>query len=142
MAICFHLCRRSDRVSLIPAGEAESAVFYQRLFYGVTEVEPYLWLADKERFVRNEAMPAGIADYSIHKVTRAFGSINRWLAAAPYIAGDAFTLADVLYFHLVTWAAMYGVSLAPATAKYVEALASRPAFPPGMAMAGPPPLAG
>lgn len=142
MAICFYLCRLSDRVALIPAGKREAAIFYQRLFFGVTEFEPYLWLADKERFIKDEAMPTGIADYSLRKISEAFISINRWLEQTPYVAGNSFSLADILFYHLITWSGLYGVPQTPAVAAYIQRLGTRAAFPPSMATAGSPAVTG
>lgn len=142
MAICFYLCSLSDRVSLIPKEQKQAAVFYQRLFFAVTELEPYLWLSDKERFVKDEEMPTGVADYSIRKITEAFVSINRWLETTSYIAGETFTLADILYYHLVTWSGLYGIPQTQAVAAYINRLANREAFPQSMATAGSPAVTG
>jgi glutathione S-transferase len=138
MAICFYLCGLSDRATLIPARDREAALFYQRLFFGVTEVEPYLWLADKERFIRNEDLPPGVADYSIRKVGEASATIRRWLESSPYIAGSAFSLADVLYYHLITWSALYNDALSRVATDYLRRLEARPGFPQTMATAGSP----
>ncbi|MDD1642775.1 MAG: glutathione S-transferase family protein [Methylococcaceae bacterium] len=142
MAICFYLCGLSDRVLLIPTEQKQAAVFYQRIFFAVTELEPYLWLSDKERFVKDEEMPIGIADYSIKKIATAFTSINRWLETSSYIAGETFTLADILYYHLVTWSSIYGIPQTQAVAAYIERLANRDAFPQSMAKAGSPAVTG
>jgi glutathione S-transferase len=142
MAICFYLCSLSDKVSLIPTEQKQAAVFHQRLFFAVTELEPYLWLADKERFIKDENMPAGIADYSIRKIAEALVSVDRWLETTSYIAGEAFTMADILYYHLVTWSGLYGIAQTQAVAAYIERLANREAFPQSMATAGSPAVTG
>lgn len=135
MAICFYLCRRSGRASLIPVQERDAAVFYQRIFFGVTELDPYLWLADKERVIRDEPMPPGVAEFSVRQATKAVASVNQWLERAPYIAGDVFTLADVLYYHLVTWSAQYDLRLSAAGTEYIHRLEARSAFPASMTTA-------
>jgi glutathione S-transferase len=142
MAICFYLCSLSDRVSLVPTEQKQAAVFYQRLFFAVTELEPYLWLADKERFIKDEDVPGGAADYSVRKISEAFVPINRWLETTSYIAGEAFTLVDILYFHLITWSGLYGIPQTEAVASYIKRLANREAFPQSMATAGSPAVTG
>jgi glutathione S-transferase len=109
MAICFYLCSLSDNCFLIPEDANETAVFYQRVFFALTEVEPYLWLSDKERFIKDEEMPSGVADYAIRQVQQALTSVNRWLEHAPYIAGAKFSLADILYYHLLVWSHTYDI---------------------------------
>lgn len=142
MAICFYLCGLSDKVSLIPTEQKQAAIFYQRLFFAVTELEPYLWIADKERFIKDETMPAGVADYSMRKIAEAFVSIDRWLETTSYISGENFTLADILYYHLVTWSGLYSVPQSQAVVAYIERLTNREAFPQSMSTAGSPAVTG
>ncbi|MDZ4299177.1 MAG: glutathione S-transferase family protein [Moraxellaceae bacterium] len=142
MAICFYLCNLSDDFTLIPKEKKQAAVFYQRIFFALTALEPYLWLSDKERFIKDEEMPVGVGDYSIRKISEAFVSINRWLETTPYIAGETFTLADILYYHLVTWACLYGIPQTEAVALYIKRLSGREAFPQSMATAGSPAVTG
>lgn len=106
------------------------------------ELEPYLWLSDKEQFIKDEGIPIGMADYSIKKIAEAFTSINGWLEMSSYIAGETFTLADILYYHLVTWSSLYGIPQTQAVAAYIERLGNREAFPQSMAKAGSPAVTG
>ncbi len=142
MAICFYLCSLSDNCFLIPEDENEAAIFYQRVFFAVTEVEPHLWLSDKERFIKDEDIPSGIADYSIRQVQQAFTSVDRWLEQAPYIAGAQFSLADILYYHLINWSTSHDIPHSQAVTAYLRRLEAREAFPQSMATGSSPAITG
>ncbi len=129
MAICFYLCNFSEDCFLIPKEPDETAVFYQRIFYAVTEIEPYLWLSDKEHFLKEEDLPSGIAGYSIRQARQALKSAMGWLIEAPYIAGTKFSLADILYYHLLNWSTSHGIPLSQDAAAYLRRLEARDAFP-------------
>lgn len=142
MAICFYLCNLSGSCFLIPGNKKEAALFQQRVFFAVTEIEPYLWLSDKERFLKEEGIPIGVADYSIRQVQQAFTSVNHWLEQAPYIAGAQFSLADILYYHLINWSTSHDIPLSQTATAYLRRLEVREAFPKSMAAGRSPAITG
>ena len=58
-----------------------------------------------------------------------FGEIVAAMGSAPWLMGDAFTVADAYLYTVLTWAAYVGVDLAPfpALQAYMQRVEARPA---------------
>ena len=62
-------------------------------------------------------------------MARAVRTANGWLRDSTYIGGDNFTLADIFYYQLLTWARNYQVPLGEQADGYLARLTQREAFP-------------
>lgn len=102
--------------------------------YGLTEIEPYLWLSEQaRRLKRLYTWPEGTYEEAINRVNESLQIVPQWLEGNGYIGGDAFTLADIYYYHLLTWATQHeGVEAPAGVGDYLHKLEQRAAFPQDM----------
>lgn len=138
MAICLYLCSLSGSHKLVPKNPIERYILDHRIFYGITEIEPYVWLSDLELFIKREGLPTGISDYSFTQIRNILPIVDSWLNKAKYIVGDSFTIADILYYHLLSWVGLYEIPLPINIQSYLENLEERPSFPESMGVPGSP----
>lgn len=130
VAIMFYVADKFPQAGLIPADAIARAEMYRWIFYAVSEIEPHLWAIAQHRFAlpEDKRVPA-LEPTAAWQLARALRAIEKRLAHAPYMAGDAFSLADILCFHCLTWtlsAKLDGVG--EASIAYVDRLRSRPAL--------------
>jgi len=142
LAICLYLCSLVATPRLVPEEPEAAFAFFERLFFAVTEMEPYLWLSDQEIFLKRDGLPKGIAAYSAGRIENCIPRIHAWLESAPYVAGETFTLADILFYHLLSWAGLYDIPLTDTIRAYLKNLEQRPAFPATMGVPGSPATTG
>ncbi len=130
LAIMEYLNSISESKHLIPKNAKENYVFRNRLSFGLTEIECYLWIVDQATHLKMlYNWPEGTADDCMNIVRKNTECVDTWLDGHKYISGDAFSLADIYYYQVITWAQQYGVKFAKHTEKYLSLLESRKAFP-------------
>lgn len=85
-----------------------------------------------------EKIPAVIARY-VNEVKRLYGVLDGELATREFIAGDAYTIADIAHYPWVAQADWSGVELAdfPQLKRWFDALSLRPAVQKGMVVPEP-----
>lgn len=130
VAIMFYVADKFPQAGLIPADAIARAEMYRWIFFAVSEIEPHLWAIAQHRFAlpEDKRVPA-LEPTAAWQLARALRAIEKRLAHAPYMAGDAFSLADILCFHCLTWtlsAKLDGVG--EASIAYVDRLRARPAL--------------
>jgi glutathione S-transferase len=130
VAIMFYVADKFPRAGLIPSDAIARAEMYRWIFFAVSEIEPHLWAIAQHRFAlpEDKRVPA-LEPTAAWQLARALRAIEKRLAHAPYMAGDDFSLADILCFHCLTWtlsAKLDGVG--EASIAYVGRLRSRPAL--------------
>ena len=130
VAIMFYVADKFPQAGLIPSDAIARAEMYRWIFYAVSEIEPHLWAIAQHRFAlpEDKRVPA-LEPTAAWQLARALRAIEKRLAHAPYMAGDDFSLADILCFHCLTWtlsAKLDGVG--EASIAYVGRLRSRPAL--------------
>ncbi len=105
MAQVFYVADKFPQSKLLPESLAERGEMYRWVFYAVTELEPHLWAIAQHRFALPEdrRVPQ-LEPTAMWQVARAIRPIEKTLAARQFIAGDAFTLADIVTTHCLTWA--------------------------------------
>lgn len=131
VAICLYLAEKYPEGGLIPADRRARTLMHQWIFFGVTELEPPLWRIDKHIFIYPEAkrLPADIAlareDYRL-----AAAVLDEAMTGSLYLAGDQFTLADIVVGYLLVWSGWEGMLQEfPHLARYVQRLLARPGVP-------------
>ena len=138
MAILHHIDRKSD-LPLTPRTESERIVFDTRLYFLLTEVEPYLWVADQATFLPDRySWPDDTANAARDVMEPSLLQVHSWLEDDAFIAGPTFSMADILAYHLITWASLYLPEVPAHVSAYLESLEKRPAFPDSMRNAGSP----
>lgn len=130
VAIMEYLNDISPTQHLIPRGAADNYRFRRAMHFGLTEVEPYLWVADQAgRLKQVYRWPDGTREDSLEQLRRNIASVWQWVNPDGFIASEAFSLADIYFYQLITWANRHGVALPGNVQKYLECLGSRKRFP-------------
>ncbi len=77
----------------------------------------------------NPATPEPVKRAQQERLAMRFGEIVAAMGSAPWLMGDAFTVADAYLYTVLTWAAYVGVDLAPfpALQAYMQRVEARPA---------------
>lgn len=125
-AILVHLAEANGRL-LPAAGEGRARVFEQ-LFFHASALSPALGNAGF--FLRSAAEPQPIAQQRFStEVNRLLGLLDTRLASAPYVAGEALTIADIAHWGWLWRAEFAGVDMAvtPHLARWFDTIAARPA---------------
>jgi glutathione S-transferase len=119
-AICLYLTDAFPEAGLgVPQGDPRRAEYLTWLFYYGGEVEPAL----VSKFTGQVDQDERFARQYERMVSRFEGALER----GPYILGEAFSAADVLYGSVVQWGAGMLPSR-PAFDAYLERLKARPAM--------------
>jgi GST-like protein len=105
------------------------------LFFQVGHIGPMLGQAHHFRQYAPEKIPYAIDRYT-NEAKRLYGVVDKRLAESEYLAGDAYTIADIAN---VTWmlsAERQGVDLGkfPNVRRWIAALTARPAVQRGLAV--------
>lgn len=104
-AIMFYVADKFPDAKLIPTELAARGEMYRWIFHATTEVEPHLWAIAQHRFAlpEDKRVPA-LEPTSAWQLARAIRPIEKTLGTRSFIAGDTFTLADIMTTHCLTWA--------------------------------------
>jgi GST-like protein len=137
-AILIHLADKAGK--LLPASGAARSVALQWLFLQVGSIGPMLgqlWYFrhGAQHSMRNEQ---ALERYG-RETLRLLGVFEERLADTPYLAGDAYTVADIASFPWIRSHHELGVTLNdfPAVADWTARIAARPAVQRGLARAKP-----
>ena len=95
-----------DRQLVPPAGTAARAKYDQWCYFVLTELEQPLWTKGKHTFVlpAEKRVPA-VIETAKWEFQKALEILGKGLEGHRYILGDAFSAADILIGHTLTWAA-------------------------------------
>jgi glutathione S-transferase len=130
MAIVQYVADKFPHAQLIPDDPAARAEVYRWVYYAVTEVEPHLWAVAQHRFALPEDKRiAALEPTTVWQLARSLRPIEKALATQPFIAGAAFSMADIVVFHCLVWALsakLEGVDTA--SLAYIERLKLCPAY--------------
>ena len=130
-AILVYLAEKSGR--LLPAEPRERYGVLQWLMFQIAGVGPMLGQAHHFRLLATERIPYAIERYE-KEAGRLFAVLERRLAAQQYLAGEAFTIADVATYPWVMRHPNFGISLEnyPAVRRWTDTISARPAVRRGM----------
>jgi glutathione S-transferase len=124
VAIFIYLADLYPHAGLAPALDSPLRGPYLRFiaFYGSC-LEP----AVMDRAMKREPSPAMGSAYGTFEDT--WGTVTRQLHAGPYILGDTFSAADVLWGMALSWITSFGlVPEDQVVTDYVKRITGRPAF--------------
>jgi glutathione S-transferase len=130
MAQVFYIAEKYPASNLLPIEPSARAEVYRWVFYAVTEVEPHLWAIAQHRFAlpEDKRVPQ-LEPTSLWQLGRGLRVFEKTLATRPFIAGDAFTLADILVTHSITWAVSAKIEgIGDACLSYVNRMKARAAY--------------
>ncbi|MBI5131355.1 MAG: glutathione S-transferase family protein [Rhodopseudomonas palustris] len=124
VAITIYLADLFPQAGLAPALDDPLRGPYLRwiAYYGST-FEP----AVVDRFMQREPGPVAMSPYADYDTM--LGALEAQLATGPYLFGDRFTAADVLWGIALDWTLKFGlVPKRDVFVRYAERLTARPAF--------------
>lgn len=88
LAIMEYLNDLSTTKHLIPRGIDANYEFRRVLHYGLTEIEPYLWVADQAgRLKQLYSWPEGMLEDALAQVRKHIVAVWSWADTAKFIAG-------------------------------------------------------
>ena len=124
-ALCLHIADQHPEAGLIPAlGSHERATIYQWTFFAMTELEPAMIRV----IVTRRGSDSDETGKAEARLTKAGGAIADALDGRAYVAGDRFTIADVVVGGVLDTARHYDVFPdSPTLLSYLERLDTRPA---------------
>ncbi|MGI9390449.1 MAG: glutathione S-transferase family protein [Boseongicola sp.] len=129
LAILHYLSDREARFTY-PVATPERAHMDARINFVLTEIEAPLWMRGRHSYVLPEEMRhAEIFPMLDRDIKMAEKKFARLLGDAEYLAGDQFTIADIVAGHVAGWAA--GLDLVDKggpLGTYFERLKTRPAW--------------
>ncbi|GBR01311.1 thiol:disulfide oxidoreductase [Gluconacetobacter liquefaciens] len=131
-AILVYLAEKTGQ--LLPAGGDARARVFEQLFFHASGLSPAFGQSGFFQRFAAEPQPLAIERFSSEE-KRTLGVLDGVLASRPFVAGDAFTIADIAHFGWLWRRAFAGVSLddTPSVARWYEAIAARPAVQRGIA---------
>lgn len=120
----------SETKHLVPVSIEECYQFRRLIHYGETEVEPYLWIGEQAtRLSMIYSWPQGTYDDAIKLASQNIGSLWPMFGKSEYLCGNHFTLADIYYYQIISWARKCKIEVPTQVKTYLKRLEDRPAFP-------------
>ena len=125
-AILLYLAKKTGK--FFPVSEREQFNVVQWLMFQMGGVGPMLGQAHHFRLYAVDKIPYAIDRYS-NEAKRIYGVIERRLAASQFIAGEAYSIADIAIFPWLRSWEKQGVVLGdfPCLKAWLETIAARPA---------------
>lgn len=129
-AIVMYVADKFPNAALMPTDIVQRAEAFRWIFYLVSEVEPHLWAIAQHRFAlpEDKRVPA-LEPTSTWQLQRALRVLDKSLASRHFVAGDTFTVADIVATHCMTWALSAKLEgVGAASLAYIERMKARAAF--------------
>ncbi len=122
-AVYAYLADLYPEAGITPAiGDRQRGPYLRWLFFYNAAFEPAL----VDRALKREPAPPGTSPYGSYETT--LKTLTDQLDRGPYILGERFTAADVLWGTALRWTTMFKlVPETPAIAAYIERVTTRPA---------------
>ena len=134
-AILIYLADKTGK--LMPTESRERFTCLQWLMFQMAGVGPMFGQAHHFMRFAPEKLAYAIERYG-KEARRLYGVMDRRLGETPYLAGSAYSIADIATYPWVARHEWHGVSLVdfPNVKRWAEGLAARPAVAKGMAVPG------
>jgi len=130
LAIMEYLNDVSETKKLIPTDPKKAFNYRKIIHYGLTEIEPYLWIADQASRLKSlYSWPEGTHEGAIKQVKENIKIVWTWIETTKYIVGDKFSICDIYFYHLISWASNNGIEHSSKVKEYLSVLEERTAFP-------------
>lgn len=125
-AICAYMADAFPEAGLAPApGTADRAAYYRWMFFGAGPIEAVV----TNRSLGFEAPPEKAAMVGYGSYDAVLGAMEHAVSGSDYVAGDAFSAADVYFGSQVGWGMMFGsIPKRPLFEAYWDRLSSRDAY--------------
>lgn len=132
-AILLYLAEKTGKL-LAPSGPARYKAL-EWMFFQVGGVGPMLGQAHHFRSYSGEKIQYAIDRYT-NEGKRLYGVVDKRLSQVEYLAGDAYTMADVINLPWLLLSKGQGIELAeyPHVSRWIDTLKARPAVQRGLAV--------
>ncbi len=122
-AVFLYLADLFPQAGLTPAiGDPLRGPFLRWLFYYGSCFEPAL----VDRAQKREPAPPSMSPYG--DFDSMLKTLNEQLGTGPYLLGETFTAADVLWATALTWTTLFGlIPMSPMIKAYIDRVNARPA---------------
>src|SRR5438874_12705831 len=130
MAINLYLAKKHGAGRLYPVRLEDEARAWQWSFWGMTEVErPVLTAMFHRALLPEDKRDAALADESERQLAAPLRVLDSAVAAAPYLMGEHFTVADLNVASILSWARPARIDLGgvPKMADWFRRCSERPA---------------
>jgi glutathione S-transferase len=137
VAICSYLAEKYPQTGLLPADPVERAEVNRWMLFAVTELEQPLWRITRHTYLYPEQnrSPADVTLASAEFATMA-AILEDHMADRRFVAGDSFTIADIVTAHTLDWANETGLLADfPRLVGYLGEMYARPHAAPRIAQA-------
>jgi glutathione S-transferase len=129
LAIMEYLVSLTSRGDLIPQNNEDIYRFRNFIYYLLSEVESYLWIATQASNLKGfYSWPEGTYAESIERVKVNIVFLFEHLTCYNYVCSD-FTIADIYAYHVFTWARTHGINIPETVSEYLQKLEERTSFP-------------
>lgn len=128
VAALSYLADRHGRLTA-PAGSLARAEQDAAMLWALGELDGFLWTAARHSFVlpKDRRLPE-IKDSLKWEVARSLDILAKRLEGRAYVAGDAFSIADIVTAHCLAWAGLAKFPLGPPVLQdYAARMLARPA---------------
>lgn len=131
LAIMEYLNAISESKHLVPLEADSNYALRRKLHYGLTEIEPYLWLVEQANgpLSQHYHWPTGVYEESIHRVEQSCKAVKEFIVNEQHMLEQGFSMADIYYYHVLTWAKQHGIEHDSIIENYLLHLEQRDAFP-------------
>ncbi len=129
-AICAYLADKHEALTHKP-GSIARARQDSAMHFALDEMDGVCWTAAKHRFVLPEdRRVAGVEASCAFEFSRSMDILSQRLGDQPYLAGDDFTIADIIAVHCANWAQnMFGWDIPQDNLQaYLKRVRARPAY--------------
>lgn len=143
-AICLHIGERYPESGLLPpSGTPQRTECYRWLSFVLTEMDSALWTIAKHRFaLPKEKRVDAVLDTAAWEYGIAAKILADVLAERCYLAGETFSVADIIAGHALLWAKSARISVqSDPLESYLGTVTQRVAFSRAQARATPPVVA-
>jgi glutathione S-transferase len=130
LAIMQYLDTIATGPGLVPQNTAGATRYSQLMYFMMSEIESYLWIADQAtRLNRVYQWPDGTAAVSVERASTSMPILYQQIEAGEYLVNEKFSVADIYAYHLVTWARTYQISTPDSVIEYLRRMQNRPGCP-------------
>lgn len=128
LAIMEYLSDISDKEPLVPLGVNDSYLYHKYIHYGLSEIEPYLWIAEQATTLSHVYQwPEGTYDYSIERARSNLEISWDWFKNKHYLVKE-FGIVDIYFQQMIRWAEKHNIKYPDHIADYLKNLESRKSF--------------
>jgi len=122
-AICCYLADEFPQAGLAPAvGDPRRGTYLRWTFFSPGCIEPAVW----DKALKREATSPGMIGYG--EFDTVMDVAAKAVGKGPYLLGETFSAADVVFGSMIMWGMMFGIVPArPEFTAYAERLKQRPA---------------